>query len=630
MKQPKPVVIDYETLGIKPRPIYPPHPVGVSIKYPGKKARYYAFGHPVGNNCCWSEAKEAVAKAYQHKDGICFQNGKFDVDVSEVHFGLPVPDWTRLHDTLFLLFLDDPHQKELGLKPASERLLGWAPDEQDAVAEWLLTEQPISGVKISKSKNSGHYFGAYIAYAPGDLVGKYANGDTERTEAVFNHLWQKTKDRGMLEAYDRERQLMPILLEMERQGLPIDLPKLRKDVATYNEWRDKINLWIIKRLKASPDINLDSGEQLVNAMVAAKAADPDLMPMTPTGKFQTNKEALLQGVVDKVLLAVLKYRTQLNTCLNTFMQPWLATAELSGGLIYTTWNQTKTPSGDGSVGTRTGRLSSTPNFQNIPNEFKPIFQHDNGDKKLPKSPFPDLPGLPKVRGYITAFKDEVLCGRDFSSQELRVLAHFEDGSMKDGYIENPKLDLHQYAAGLITSTTGVNITRKDAKNIAFSILYGSGLGKLAESIGCSVEDAQKLRNAYLNTFPGVKEIQGDLKKRAKSGLPVKTIGSREYYCEPPKMIDGRLRHFDYKMLNYLIQGSSADQTKDAIIRFQATKKKSRLLLSVHDEILISAPEKVWKIEMALLKDAMNNAGLDVPMVSDGEMGKNWDNMSPCD
>ncbi|WP_207838907.1 DNA polymerase, partial [Pseudomonas sp. 43(2021)] len=151
----------------------------------------------------------------------------------------------------------------------------------------------------------------------------------------------------------------------------------------YNEWRVKIDAWIIKTLKASPDINLDSGEQLVNAMVKAGKADPDLLPRTPTGKFQTNKEALLQGVTDKVLLAVLKYRTQLNTCLNTFMQPWLATAEASGGLIFTTWNQTKTPSGDSNVGTRTGRLSSTPNFQNIPKEFQPIFHHEAPDKKLP-------------------------------------------------------------------------------------------------------------------------------------------------------------------------------------------------------------------------------------------------------
>lgn len=632
MKQPKPVVIDYETLGIKPRPIYPPHPVGVSIKYPGKKARYYAFGHPIGNNCCWSEAREAVAKAYAHKDGVCFQNGKFDVDVGEVHFGLPIPDWTRLHDTLFLLFLDDPHQKELGLKPASERLLGWSPDEQDAVADWLLTEQPINGVKISKSKNSDNYFGAYIAYAPGDLVGEYANGDTERTEAVFNHLWQKTKDRGMLVAYDRERQLMPILLEMERQGLPIDLPKLRKDVDSYNEWRDKLNLWIIKRLKASPDINLDSGEQLVNAMVAAKAADPDLMPMTPTGKFQTNKEALLQGVTDKVLLAVLKYRTQLNTCLNTFMQPWLATAELSGGLIYTTWNQTKTPSGDGSVGTRTGRLSSTPNFQNIPKEFKAIFLHeDPANKKLPKCPFPDLPPMPRVRSYITPFKGHVFIDRDYSQQEPRILAHFDGGALMDKYLENPWIDFHDYAKAEL-ELMGKFYDRKPVKNTNLGLIYGMGVGKLAERNDMSVEESAELKKAILKLYPGLSQMYKDMKLRAKSNEPIRTWGGREYYCEAPKMVNGRMMEFDYKLVNVLIQGSAADCTKEAIIRYHKIKHKdSKIVLNVHDQVTASTPVKLLKSEMEVLRQAMESVEFDVPILSEGSVSAtNWDELKDYD
>jgi DNA polymerase I-like protein with 3'-5' exonuclease and polymerase domains len=295
MKQPKPVTVDFETFGIEGRPKYPPMPVGVSIKYPGKKSRYYAWGHPTGNNCCWSDGAAELKKAWAHKDGVLFQNGKFDVDVAEVHFGLPIPAWDKIHDTMFLLFLDDPHQMELGLKPSATRLLGLPADEQDAVGEWLIANQPVKGVKISKSKSSEHYFGRYIAYAPGDLVGKYANGDVDRTEAIFNLLWKKTLDRDMLVSYDRERKLMPILLEMERQGLQMDHKRLADDVAMYNDWRVKIDAWIIKTLKADADINLDSGAQLVEAMVNAGKADPDLLPKTPTGKFQTNKEALLQG-----------------------------------------------------------------------------------------------------------------------------------------------------------------------------------------------------------------------------------------------------------------------------------------------------------------------------------------------
>lgn len=621
MKQPKPVCVDFETHGIEGRPAYPPVPVGVSIKHPGKKAHYYAWGHPSGNNCCWSDSKAALEAVWAKP--LLFQNGKFDLDVAEVHFGLPIPAWDQVHDTMFLLFLDDPHQAELGLKPSATRLLNLPPEEQDAVGAWLIANQPIPDVKISLSKQSPHYFGRYIAYAPGDLVGKYCNGDVERTEQLFNLLWPRTQDRQMLGAYDRERQLMPILLQMERQGLQVDLRRLREDVLTYQAWLDKLSLWVIQSLRADPTVNLDSGEQLVAAMVAAKKADPDLIPRTPTGKFQTNKAALLLGVTDPVLLAVLTYRTQLHTCLQTFMAPWLRTAEASGGLIFTNWNQVK-----GDVGTRTGRLSSHPNFQNIPKEFQPIFAHEQ--KGLPACPFKDLPPLPRVRSYIVPFKGEVLCGRDFSSQELRVLAHMVGGGLAEAYIKDPTTDLHQFAADLITTTTGRVITRKIAKNIAFSILYGSGLGKLAMGLGCSVDEAKTFRNAYLEAFPGIKGLQNDLKARAKTNLPIKTFGGREYFCEEPRLVDGRIRQFDYKMTNYLIQGSSADLTKDAVIRFDSVRKMSKILLSVHDEILISVPKKHAAAEMKILKDCMNNCGLDVPMRCDGETGTNWAEMKECE
>ena len=632
MKQPKPVTIDFETFGIEGRPKYPPIPVGVSIKYPGKKSRYYAFGHLSQNNCCYSEAAAELAKAYAHKEGLLFQNGKFDVDVAEVHFGLQVPSWDRIHDTLFLLFLDDPHQIELGLKPSAARLLGWDPEEQDAVGEWLVANQPVPGVKISKSKSSDHYFGRYIAYAPGDLVGKYANGDVDRTEAIFNLLWKKTVERGMQVAYDRERQLMPILLEMERQGLQMDHKRLTDDVAKYNEWRVKIDAWIIKTLKASPDINLDSGAQLVDAMVEAGKADPDLLPRTPTGKFQTNKEALLQGVTDKVLLAVLKYRTQLNTCLNTFMQPWLATADASGGLIYTTWNQTKTPSGDSNVGTRTGRLSSTPNFQNIPKEFKAVFLHeDPKDKKLPKCPFKDLPPLPKVRSYITPFAGHVMIDRDYSQQEPRILAHFDGGALMDKYLENPWIDFHDYAKAELEKM-GKFYDRKPVKNTNLGLIYGMGVGKLAAKNDMTVEESGELKKAILQLYPGLKEMYKDMKVRAKSKTPIRTWGGREYYCEEPKLIDGRIREFDYKLVNVLIQGSAADCTKEAIIRYHAAKHpEAKIILNVHDQVTVSVPKKILKTEMEVLRQCMESVEFDVPILSEGAISStNWDELQDYD
>lgn len=622
----KPVVIDFETLGIEARPFYPPQPVGVSIKYPGKKPKYYAFGHPTGNNCQWSEARDAVAEAYRHGDGVLFQNGKFDVDVAEVHMGLPIPDWDRIHDTLFLIFLDDPNQLELGLKPAAERLLGMPPDEQDAVAEWLLANQPIPGVRISKSRNSDHYFGRYLAYAPGDLVGKYADGDVIRTELIFQKLRPSIHEREMDDAYDRERRLMPILLEMERQGVPVDIKRLGSDVQMYTETRHLVDLWIIKQLKASPDINLNSGDQLVEALVRVKKVDLDLLPLTATGKYQTNKEALMGAVTDKVMLGMLKYRAQLATCLDTFMMPWLKMAAASGGLIYTTWNQVKSPSGDHTIGTRTGRFSSTPNFQNIANEFKAIFDAPG----LPKSPM-KLPPLPMVRSYITAFPGEILIDRDYSQQEPRILAHFEGGALMDKYIENPWIDFHDNARDELAKA-GKVYERKPVKNTNLGLIYGMGVAKLAMKNDMPVDESKELKKAILKLYPGLEEMYNDMKQLARGNKPIRTWGGRQYYCEPPKMVEGRMRSFDYKMVNTLIQGSAADCTKEAIIRFHAAKKRqTKILLNVHDQLTASTPKAGWEKEMEVMREQMESVEFDVPILSEGAVSDtNWNELKDYD
>lgn len=629
-KQPKPVTIDFETEGIEDRPHYPPKPVGVSIKYPGKKAVYYAWGHPTENNTTLAKAKAELKKAWDWPEGILCQNAKFDVDVAETHMGMKPLPWDKVHDTMFLLYLDDPHQTELGLKPSSVRLLNMPADEQDAVGDWLITNQPVEGVKISRSKSSEHYFGRYICLAPGKLVGKYADGDTIRTEALFNLLWKKNAERGMTGAYNRERELMPILLSMERRGVAVDMSRLTADVQLYTEWRAIIEQWIIKTIKAPVDINLDSGPQLIEAMIKSKKADPSLLPLTPTGKYQTNKEALLLGVTDKVLLAVLKYRAQLKTSLGTFMGPWLDMAQLSGGRIFTTWNQTKSTESGGAVGTRTGRLSATW-FMNMPKEFSPIFDHEAPGKKLPKLPaaLKGMPSLPLVRGYVTPFKGHVLVDRDYSQQEPRILAHFDGGSLMETYNANPWVDFHDYAKAELEKM-GKFYDRKPVKNTNLGLIYGMGVGTLAERNGMGVEEAGELKKAILTLYPGLRDMYKDMKARAKANLPIRTWGGREYYCEPPKEIMGRMRTFDYKMVNILIQGSAADCSKEAVIRLHKaiTKAKKQnewlLILQVHDQLTMSVPAKDVAAAMELLRQVMESIEFDVPMLSEGSTSStNW-------
>lgn len=626
-----PVTLDFETFGIESRPNYPPLPVGLSIKWPGRKSKYYAFGHAEKNNSTWGEVKEVLKEAYTHGGGVLFQNAKFDLEVIRHWFGLEPPHWEKVHDTMFLLYLDDPHQKELGLKPASERLLGWPPEEQDVVFQWLLDNPLYPKMKVAKGNTAKYPYGKYIAFADADVVGKYANGDVDRTAALFDKLYTGIINRGMEEAYDRERRLLFVLMKLENQGLQLDLERLRADVEAYRSWQKEIDSWIRTRLGCDSDINLDSGSQLFDAMLIAGVVDVSRALLTPTGKYQTNQAALLAAVSDKQVLGVLKYRAQLRTCLSTFMEPWLCVAENNDGKIFTEWNQVRAPKGNDGVGTRTGRLSSTPNFQNIPKAFSPIFRANRKDKSLPKCPIKGLPSLPFIRSYITPFKGEVLIDRDFSQQELRILAHFDGGQLMEKYQQDPWVDFHDYTRDEL-SKAGYRFDRKPVKNTNFGLLYGMGVGKMAERNGMSVEEAKILKQSILNLYPGLKSMYSDMAYRAKNNIPIRTWGKREYYCEPPIVKDGKTIHFDYKMLNVLIQGSAADCTKEALIRLdEACKPNWKIILNVHDQITMSVPEDDMEEAMEVLRKSMEEIEFDVPMLSEGSYSfDNWNTLVDYD
>lgn len=665
-KLPECVTLDFETEGIRKRPAYPPKPVGVSIKWPGGKTHYYAWGHPTKNNCTFADAKKALELVWKSKLNVCGQNLKFDLDVAEVFFGLPMLPWQRIEDTMFLLFLNDPHADDLSLKPSSERLLKMPPEEQDAVCEWLVANQEDlratgllpEDVKISRSKSakpskSGEpqYFAAWICLAPGDLVGKYCDGDVIRTEKLWRLLMPSIIKRGMLRAYERERKLVPILLHIERQGIRVDTKKLADDVAMYEATIEDIDLWVHHKLKDTT-VNLNSGPQLVAALAKVGLIDLDILGTTPKSKeekptYKSDKDSLNAAMTDMQLAGMIQYRSQLGTCLKTFMKPWLKTALASGGLIFTTWNQIR----NDEMGARTGRFSSSPNFQNIPQEFKPIFWHDMmailasaksddlrslpaAQKLLPKCPFENLPKLPMVRSYvIPMWPDHILIDRDFSQQEPRIFAHFEDGPLKDAYNEDPWLDLHDHAQELINDLLNANYKRKPVKQINLGLLYGMGIKLLAFKAEVEEDIARTLKKAVLTIFPGLDKLNKTMKERAALTKPIYTWGGREYYCEPAQYIDGRTKTFDYKMINVLIQGSAADCTKDALIKLwdmMAGHDGWYLLLTVHDEILMSVPSHEFEEAMEVLRLAMESPAFDVPMLSEGTVGMTWAEMQDYD
>jgi len=613
---PKVVTIDFETKGIEPRPNYPPVPVGVSIKFPSGKPLYYAWGHREGNNCTLAEAKRALKCAWGNaaipSGGLLFHNAKFDYDVATTHMGMKELPWHQIHDTLFLLFLNDPHAWSLSLKPSAAKLLDMPPEEQDLVKDWILSHKGDIEAR-TKEKVKPSEFGKFICEAPAKLVGPYANGDTLRTEKLFKFLYPKIVAAKMLGAYDRERELMPILLRNEREGLRIDADLLCEDIARYEEAQLRAEQWLENRLKCK-GINFDSDVEVGNAL--DKSGVVTEWVLTKTGKRSTSKVNMTVDLFkDKRVAAALGFRNRLTTCLGTFMRPWAAMA-VSDGRIHTNWNQVR--NSDSGKGARTGRLTCNPNFQNMPVDW-----HDKDDGYVHPNHI-QLPHLPLIRQYILPDeRGHVICKRDYNQQEFRLTAHFEDGKLMRGYIENPNMDVHQFVMDEIETITGRLLNRRPVKIINFGMLYGEGVGSLAERMGTDMRETKALKRAHKRALPDVWELDKSLKEAGRNGEPIRTLGGRLYYCEEPLMINGRMVTWEYKLLNYLMQGSAADQTKQAIINYEKLREMGRFMLTVHDELDSSAPKKHAKREQEILAKAMDSIPLDVPVLSDGKTGPNW-------
>jgi DNA polymerase I-like protein with 3'-5' exonuclease and polymerase domains len=608
-----PVVVDFETHPIEPRPDYPPRPVGVAIQQAGRKPRYFAWGHPTKNNATKEEAARVLKDIWRGSEDILFQNAKFDLDVAEAAFGLKLPPWHRVHDTMYLLFLKNPHARTLSLKPSAETYLDMPPEERDAIRDWLIEA---GHIKKGASEES---VGRNIWRAPGDIVGRYAIGDVVRTLKLFNLLYPELDDR-MRVAYDRERRLMPILLKNEREGMHVDLKALRRDIPLYEAAAEKVDVWLRKRLKA-PTLNLDSPDDLANALDKTKVFTDWVLTPKSHERSTAKGNMPVEKFRDPLVAAALGYRNRVGTVLSNSMKPWYEMASANGGLISTVWNQVKQGDGNDKTGTRTGRLSCS-RFQNIAKTW------DDKDDGYVHPTKLGVPELPLVRSYITGDPGQLFLHRDYNQQELRILAHFENGRLLQAYRENPLLDVHTYVGELIREIVGLTLPRRPVKILNFGKVYGMGVSGVMAKLKCDNRTARQFVDAHMKALPDVAELEKSIKDDAKEGEPIRTWGGRLYYVEAPAFSKkfGREMTFEYKLLNYLIQGSAADCTKEAVIRLCTHPRwlqLARFLVTVHDEINSSAEKKAVKEALAIQREVMRSIEFDIPMLSDAKVGTSW-------
>jgi DNA polymerase I-like protein with 3'-5' exonuclease and polymerase domains len=451
----------------------------------------------------------------------------------------------------------------------------------------------------------------------------------------------------MVEAYDRERQLMPILLENEREGVRVDLKMLRADVKVYQDALATVEAWMRKRLKAST-LNFNDDEGFAQALADNKLVDEHRWVYTPkSGKRSVSKKNLTPDMVnDQRVAQAYGYRNRLVTCLGTFMLTWLRQAEATYAktrvaTIHTLWKQVKASSAGGSEeGAATSRLSSSPNFQNIIKDLS-----DKGDGYVHPA-WLKVPELPLLRKYILPDEGHVLLDRDWDGQELRLLAHFSDGApewsevvsgelhigppvpgeMLHEYNTNPTYKVHKVVHNGIGAITGHEHTYQAVKNFDFQVVYGGGVPAVSAALKVDRDVAVKAIEAFKILLPDYDRLNTHIKNLAKVGEFITTWGGIRFHKEPDHYSEeyGRWMDFGYKLLNYLIQGSAAQCIKEAIIRYHNhPKRQARFMLSVHDEFLVSCPKHRVKEEMLILRECMESLELDLLLKSEGKTGLRW-------
>ena len=397
---------------------------------------------------------------------------------------------------------------------------------------------------------------------------------------------------------DIEIPLARVLASMEREGFSVD----RVGLENYS---DKIGARLEESLRkvydlAGCEFNLNSPKQLSDVLFSEDKLNLPHGKKTKSG-YSTNAD-VLESLRDKhpIINEILQYRA-LQKLKSTYCEGLLKVID-NDGRIHSTLNQTET---------RTGRISSAePNLQNIP------VRTELGRE---------------LRRFFNAKEGYMLVDADYSQIELRVLAALaKDENMINAFISGA--DIHPITASQVLGVPLEEVTpndRRKAKAVNFGIVYGIGAFSLSNDIGTSVVEADRYIKGYLANYSGVASFMEKAKKDAKEKGYAETYFGRRRYL--PELLESNAirRGFGERVaMNMPIQGTAADIIKIAMIRvFERLKEEypeAKLIMQVHDELIIEAPENDAENIAALLKETMENAcELSVPLTVEVACGKTW-------
>ena len=432
------------------------------------------------------------------------------------------------------------------------------------------------------------------------LVYEYAAEDADVTLRLKNKLEPELKRFECEDLfYNIEMPLMPVLAEMEMNGVCLDTDSLKETSGILNGRLKEIEHRIYEL--AGHSFNIASPKQ-VGSVLFDELKIVEKAKKTKTGQYVTSEE-VLQQLKNKheIVTDILEYRG-LTKLLGTYIDTLPHLINPRTGHIHTSFNQTVTA---------TGRLSSSdPNLQNIP------IRGEDG-KEIRKAFVPE-PGC-------------LFFSADYSQIELRVMAHLSnDPQMIEVFREGK--DLHAATAANIYKKPIDEVTRDErtkSKRANFGIIYGITVFGLAERLDISRDEAKQLIDGYFATFPEVHDYMEQAKQKARQQGYVTTLFGRRRYLPDINSANATVRGFaERNAINAPIQGTAADIIKVAMIRihnrFKAEGIRSKMILQVHDELNFSVlPEEKGRVEAIVLEEMQNAITLKVPLVADSGFGANW-------
>ena len=566
--------IDTETTGTEPMEA---ELVGMSFSDAENRAYYV----PVPANR--DEALKIVNELrplYENENSMKVgQNIKYDMIVLQ-NYGVQVKG--KLFDTMLAHYVLQPELRH----------------NMDYLAEIYLQYQTIHIDELigARGKNQKN-----MRDLPAEDVYRYACEDADVTLKLKNVLEKELKEQSAEHLfYEIEMPLVPVLVNIESNGVRIDTEALRQSSEHFTLRLQEIEKEIYA-LAGGETFNIASPKQ-VGEVLFDRLKIVDKAKKTKTGQYVTSEE-VLESLRSKhaIIGKILEYRG-LKKLLSTYIDALPQLINPRTGRIHTSFNQAVTA---------TGRLSSSnPNLQNIP-------IRDEDGKEIRKAFIPD-----DGCEFFSA---------DYSQIELRIMAHLsQDKNMIDAFLSG--YDIHAATAAKIYKVDINDVTadmRRKAKTANFGIIYGISVFGLAERMNVPRQEAKELIDGYFETYPQVKEYMDRSIQVARENGYVETIFHRKRFLPDINSRNAVVRGYaERNAINAPIQGSAADIIKVAMSlicqRFQSNNLKAKMILQVHDELNFSVPEAEKEIIQKIVIEEMERAyRMLVPLKADCGWGKNW-------